>query len=61
MQGEPPQITSTDSTCVQSMRVMSPEVGYVGVVVGEDGLGAGFDVAHPCEACGAEGELYAEV
>jgi len=31
------------------------------MVVGEDGLGAGFDVAHPSEACGPEGELYAEV
>ena len=31
------------------------------MVVGEDGLGAWFDVAHPGEACGAEGELYAEV
>lgn len=31
------------------------------MVVGEDGLGAGFDVAHPYEACGPEGELYAEV
>lgn len=60
VQGEPPQITSTGSTFDQSMRVMSPEVGYVGVVLGEDGLWAGFDVAHPSEACGAEGELYAE-
>ena len=38
-----------------------PKVGHIWVMVGEDGLGSGFDVAHPYEACGAEGELYAEV
>jgi hypothetical protein len=60
VQGEPPQITSTGSTWLVDSRDVT-EVGHVGVMVGEDGLGTGFDVAHPCEACRAEGELYAEV
>lgn len=35
-QGKPPQRTSTGSTVRQSMVVMSPRLGGVGSVVGED-------------------------